>query len=229
MMPDIFRGVLSGLSGGVGGLLGGAAAGSIAGSAQALGIDIDRRGDARARVALQVDAMATQCFAGSCISYTNFHPTQYNFQAPTAKTNFRKSRRRLNKVARKPLKSESKAQELLRDLIGWDQWKVYRKTNRVILLQGGLYWMIGDIFGNYNKATPFSWKPDVVRIDNPDKLYATDLCVAQGSGETTPYTDKVITFATHLMADEKEFMRHANRIGEMTFNKMKECAVWEIQ
>ena len=171
---------------------------------------------------LPMDCMASVCFAGTCISYTNFHPTQYNFQAPTAKTKFRKSRRRLNKVARKPLKSESKAQELLRDLIGFDQWEVYRKTNRVILFRSYLYWMIGDIFGHYNRATPFYGKPDVVRIDNLDKLYVTDLCVAQGSGETTPYTDKVITFATHLMISEQAFLQNANRIGEKTFNKMKE-------
>lgn len=184
-----------------------------------------------------VNMMPTMiCCTGAYIGRTiahigpGLHNNTYNFQAPEAQQKRFKDSKKLD---RKPLKSESKAQELLRDFIGTEQWKVYRKTNRVLVSQGSLlkkhFWMIGDVFGGYNKFHPFRGKPDVVRIDNPTKLYTTYFCVDQSGGESTPYTDKVILFATHLSADLKEFMKNANRLGERTFNKMKECAVWEIQ
>lgn len=126
------------------------------------------------------------------------------------------------------LKSEAKAQDLLRDLIGKDQWAIYRKTNRVLVKPGKYFWMIGDVFGSMNKKNPFIGKPDVVRVDNPDKLYTTYFCVDQAGGDQTPYTDKVIAFATHLMADELAFFKMANRLGERNLKAMKECAIWNL-
>lgn len=169
---------------------------------------------------------ASVCLTATCFAYVgDMHNSTYAFNAPEQPKRIRNAR----KLERKPLKSESKAQELLRDLIGFEQWQAYRKTNRVLVQQGKLFWIVGDVFGNYNKFTPFSGKPDVVRIDDPKKLYVTSFCVAQAGREETPYTDKVITFATHLLADLKEFMKHANRLSEHTFNTMKECAVWDIK
>ena len=163
-------------------------------------------------------------FGGSGVFFENpLHRVQYNFGAPT-----RIDKEAQEKRKRKQLKSEATAQELLKELIGVKQWEVYRKTNRVILKPNKHFWIIGDIFGNYKKEYPFNGKPDVVRIDNPNKLCCTSFCVAQGGGDDTPYTDKVVSFAVHLIEDELSFFKTGNRIGEKKFNKMKECAVWEI-
>jgi hypothetical protein len=125
------------------------------------------------------------------------------------------------------LKSEAKAQQLLKEFVGVEQWRVYRRTNRVIAKPGKHFWIIGDVFGTYDKFHPFIGKPDVVRVDDVDKLYATDFCVMQSGGEKTPYTDKVISFVVHLVNDEPAFIKTINRMGEKKFNEMKECALWD--
>ena len=86
--------------------------------------------------------------------------------------------------------------------------------------------MIGDVFGSFNKFHPFSGKPDVLRIDDPEKLYSTSFCVDQLGGENTPYTDKVILFAMHLINNEQSFVKTINRISKRKFNEIKECALW---
>jgi hypothetical protein len=137
--------------------------------------------------------------------------------------------RQAERVKRKKLKAESRAQELLKQIIGVDQWRVYRKACRVIVKPGRHFWVIGNMFGNYDKFNPFGAKPDVVRIDNAKKLHITDFCVDQAGGDSTPYTDKVVTFATFLINDELGFVKTINRIGERTINEMKPCAVWEVK
>jgi len=150
----------------------------------------------------------------------------FSSQQPLKK--IKESSKAFRKRLRKPLKAEAKALVLLREMIGYDQWKVYRKTNRILVKPGRYFWMIGNIFGTYNKNHPFSGKPDVVRIDNPKKLHSTSFCVMQFGGEETPYTDKVLLFCLSLIHDEKDFVKTVNRTGEKTFNKMAECAVWDI-
>ena len=144
------------------------------------------------------------------------------------KKRFKEPNKRHRKRLRKPLKAEAKAQALLRDMIGYDQWRIYRKTNRIIVKPNNHFWMIGDVFGDYNKSSPFTGKPDVVRIDNAEKLYATNFCAIQLGGEKTPYSDQVMFFALSLISDEKRFAKTVNRINEKKFKKMKECAVWNV-
>ena len=133
------------------------------------------------------------------------------------------------KQGRAPFKSECNAQQLLREVIGFDEWAVYRRTNR-LLVRGQRDWLIGNIFGEYNKNRPFSGKPDVVRIDGKAKLnrkwHGTSFCVDPITREELPYTDKVLAFATNCLAEEKEFIKIGNRIGEKIFNKVPECAVF---
>lgn len=134
--------------------------------------------------------------------------------------------REQKKLDRKRLKAEAKAQDLLKQIIGVDQWRIYRKTNRVILKPQKHFWIIGDYFGRHHKAKPFFGKPDVIRIDNNKKLHITEFCVDQAGGENTPFTDKVIFFASHLVSNEKEFIKTVNRIGERTLKTIKESAIW---
>lgn len=130
------------------------------------------------------------------------------------------------KLYRKRLKAEAKAQDLLKSMIGLEEWKTYRPTNRVILKPNKHFWIVGDYFGSYDKSKPFSGKPDVIRIDNQKKMHITTFCVDQFGGDDTPFTDKIIFFVTHLAADENLFVKTINRIGEKTLNSVKECAVW---
>jgi hypothetical protein len=132
------------------------------------------------------------------------------------------------KLRRKQLKAEAKAQELLKQIIGLEQWRTYRRSNRVVLKPKNHFWIIGNYFEEYKKAKPFNGKPDVIRIDNDKKLHVTLFCVAQAGGENTPFTDKVIFFASHLIDNEKMFVEMANRIGERTFKTIKESAIWAI-
>jgi len=154
-----------------------------------------------------------------------YYSPQSSIEDTTKKS--KKSLKSRRKESRKAFKAESNAQILLREFIDFEQWQTYRRTNRIIVRPNKYFWIVGDIFGNYNKHRPFSGKPDVVRIDNPKKLYLTDFCVAQGGGESTPYTDKVMSFTLSLIDDEKAFVKTINRIGEKNFNKLKECALWD--
>ncbi|MFH1526280.1 MAG: hypothetical protein ABIG69_06440 [Bacteroidota bacterium] len=133
------------------------------------------------------------------------------------------------KEIRKPFKAESYAQQMLREIVGFDEWMVYRRTNRVIVA-GNYNWLIGNVLGNYNKFNPLLRKPDVVRLDGKRKIrkgwQATSFCIISESKEELPYTDKVLAFASHCLNDEKEFYKIANRIGEKIFNKIPECAIF---
>jgi hypothetical protein len=138
----------------------------------------------------------------------------------------RRTLREEKKLERKQLKAEAKAQELLKQIIGLDQWRIYRRSNRVILKPKNHFWIIGNYFEAYKKAKPFDRKPDVIRIDNEKKMHVTLFCIDQAGGENTPFTDKVVFFASHLIDDEKMFVKTANRIGERTFKTIKESAIW---
>ena len=129
---------------------------------------------------------------------------------------------------KKNLKAEAKACELMYDLIGNEQAEIYKKTKRIITKPSKYFWIVGNVFNDRIYHDPFDGKPDVVRIDNEKKLYYTSFCVDQLVREQTPYTDKVISFATNLTLDERKFKKTINRISEGKFNKMEECALWKF-
>jgi hypothetical protein len=133
------------------------------------------------------------------------------------------------KQKRAPFKSECNAQQLLREVIGFEAWKVYRKTNR-LLVRGKHDWLIGNVFGEYNKHRPFIGKPDVVRIDGKAKLsskwHGTSFCVDPIHKESLPYTDKVLAYAAKCLGEEEDFTEIGNRIGERSFNKISKCAIF---
>ena len=138
---------------------------------------------------------------------------------------------------RKEFKSECKAQQLLRVIVGHDQWKVYRKTN-LVAVKGNFVWLIGNYFKTYDKFKPFSYKPDVIRIDKPkiwnhffklNSTPATSFCIQTNSQsqDRFPYTDQVVSFMVQCAHEEKEFYKIANRINEITIKTMPECALYD--
>ncbi len=137
------------------------------------------------------------------------------------------------KALRKPYKAEAKAQEMLRELIGFDQWRIYRATSR-LLVNATNQWLIGNLFGHYNKLHPLNHKPDVARIDGKrlgrSGFHATTFCIDPVHvGEQIPYTDKVLTFASNCLWDEVEFKKTGNRIREMNFNELPRCGVFNLR
>lgn len=145
----------------------------------------------------------------------------YHFEAPLSDEE-RKAQKKKHR------KAENKAVLLMQNMIGSEQCDVYRKFHRVIVKPNKRFWVIGNISNSFHKDLPFSGKPDVVRIDNAKKLHITWFCVDQNGGGKTPYTDKVITFASHLMNDEEAFVKTVNRVSEDTLDKMYECAKWGV-
>ena len=141
----------------------------------------------------------------------------------------REQERKQRRQFRNSLRAESYAQQLLRTMIGFDGWRVYRRTNRVVV-HGKKDWLMGDLFGNYNRFYPLVGKPDVVRIDGRRRLgkgwQTTSFCVVSQSRDDLPYTDKELAFAVYCLNDEDEFYKLANRIGEGIFNQLPECAVF---
>lgn len=126
------------------------------------------------------------------------------------------------------IQSEAKATQLLGDFVLSGQGNVYEKTKRVIACPGKHFWIIGNLTKSYHKDHPFSGKPEVYRLDNLKKLHVTSFCVAQKGSDPTPYTDKVIAFAMHLIEDEGAFIKTINRIRESTLKEIPECAVWDM-
>jgi hypothetical protein len=166
------------------------------------------------------------CFTAATCAYVGEYVNAHSLGPPPA--NNRRHKKKSKKINRKQLKAEARAQMQLRQIIGAEQWAVYRKTNRIICKPKKYFWIIGNYFNTYNKFFPFSGKPDVLRIDNADKLQITSYCIDQASGNQTPYSDKIIFFTSHLAADEKQFLRMANRLSEKKLNRIKECAIWAI-
>jgi len=151
--------------------------------------------------------------------------------APIPQKPKRPNKRQQLKAQRAPYKSECKAQLLLRDLIGFEQWKVYRRTNRVIVI-GKHSWIIGNVFGDYHRSQPFLAKPDVVRLDGVRRWRghypSTSFCFLDRCNEPIPYTDKVYALVMNLINDEKEFLRTGNRIREQKLKTVPESAVYSV-
>lgn len=124
-------------------------------------------------------------------------------------------------------KAEKKALLLMQNIIGSKQCDAYRQWYRVIAKPSKYFWIIGDIFGKGRKHLPPIIKPDVVRLDDSEKLYYTSFCVQQDHASWTPYTDQVISFTMHLLNNENDFVKRINRITEDIFKKMLKCAVFE--
>lgn len=191
-----------------------------------------QRNDDATQVCISTNAApqyaATMAYCGS-VTYANSRgfPAAHGRGDPYYgySDDFNNTKQGREKLGKQHRKAENKALLLMQNLIGSEQSDIYRKDHRVILKPNRWFWVIGNVFESFCEDDPFRSKPDVIRIDNPKKLHFTSFCVAQSGGGPTPYTDKVITFATHLMGDEKAFVKTVNRIREDTLNNMPECAV----
>lgn len=94
-------------------------------------------------------------------------------------------------------KAEARARNLLLDLIGEDELKVYQETGR-LFVKGNRYDYIVRKTGT------------IQRIEK-DKL--TDLCVHLASNHKCPKTDNVIALKLALESDEDEVLQLANNHG----------------
>ena len=179
-------------------------------------------------------SVSSGCYSTSTIPNSSFqncisageHDRRYMGQKPEGLTD------------KKKLKAECKAQLLIQDIIGLDEWKKYRKTG-VIGVYGKRLWLIGDIFQKHDRFNPFVGKPGVVRVDQRFtgriegpitglKVPVTDFCIYAHSREQTPYSDKVISCVVQCAYDEKGFNKTANSMGERLLKKIPEHGAYDI-
>lgn len=136
--------------------------------------------------------------------------------------------KKLKKESRKPFKAECRAQQMLRDIIGVDEWRVYRRTMSLAVV-GTYTWLFGNITGGWERRNPYGGHVGVYRVDgaSPEgKCLLTSFCIAPRGWEQMPFTDRVMTLAMFCANDEVAFKNEANRTGEYKFNKPPVCAEW---
>jgi hypothetical protein len=134
-------------------------------------------------------------------------------QKKRAKKVHRKNATREEVKRRAAIASESKARELLEDLIGEEQMKVYRETGRLLVHGEKFDWLITNYhFGEKRKQTYFDYTRNV-KIQRVEKDKIVDLCVAHHSDEDKrriPVTDQVIGFLLHAKHAEDYLHKTAN-------------------
>jgi hypothetical protein len=134
----------------------------------------------------------------------------------------KKRRRRMFKDElnrREAVAAESKAMELLEDLIGDDQMKVYKETGRILVHGDNYDWLIS----NYSDQTSKDMKTRNyfeltrnVKIQRVEKDKIVDLCVAHRldhEQKRIPVSDQVIGFLLHAKCDEDNLKKTANNMG----------------
>jgi hypothetical protein len=107
--------------------------------------------------------------------------------------------------------AEKRARELLLDIIGEDQTKVYNRTGRVLVNGNKYQWLITKD-GEVRKIT---------------KTTVVDLCVCLQSRHSFPETDNVIAMALAAKLDEDEFLKKANFISRESMTSMNRALIRE--
>jgi hypothetical protein len=124
-----------------------------------------------------------------------------------------KENRKLRIAAEEKRRAESKAQELLFDLIGEVQAKLFKDTGRLLVKGNEFDWLISKS-GIGDGAH--------VRIQKVKKDKIIDLCVRVN--DQVPPSDRVITFALRSKYDEEAFEKTANVTRVNENQKLPECA-----
>src|SRR5512137_1479377 len=102
------------------------------------------------------------------------------------------------KIEEKRFKAEKKALELILDLLGEDQAKLYEKTGKLFVKGEKFDWLI-DINGQ------------VFRLEK-DKV--VQLCVHSKDRYSQPPSDNVIALALHAKFAEKKLLKEANHVRD---------------
>lgn len=147
-----------------------------------------------------------------------------------AKKRYRKNLFKEEVKRRKSISAEQTAQELLCDLIGEEQMKVYRETGR-ILIKGEKYdWLVSTYSkGEELRSKNFFDLTRNVKLQKVKKDKIIDLCVAHSldeKQERIPVSDQVIGFLLHAKAAENFLDKTANKFGTHDIKEMpKKVAV----
>lgn len=122
----------------------------------------------------------------------------------------REAERKLRMERRKREKAERKAMELLEDVIGSEQTKVYKETGRLFVKGEKYDWLIEKQDDKNHLG--------YVKMRKFRKGKVSDLCVhvVEDPKERLPITDKVLTLALNAKLSEDEFDKTANptTVGE---------------
>lgn len=117
------------------------------------------------------------------------------------------AKRKQRSELRRRQRAEQKAVELLTDIIGEAEAKVYEETGRLFVKGNKFDWLI-----ERQKSTSGDPLNDLVRMKKLRKGSVSDLCVRvkEEPGDRLPCTDKVIALALHAKLSEDEFNKTAN-------------------
>lgn len=129
----------------------------------------------------------------------------------------RETKRQEKIKERRGKRAESKAWELLEDIVTPEETKRYRETRR-LLVHGQTYdWLIRH--PSYNGG-----KPGVVRVE---KGKLTDICVHTNGGKDyeIPEADRIMSLALSAKFNEKAFNEKCHKLGtvRMPDSYFKEC------
>jgi hypothetical protein len=104
--------------------------------------------------------------------------------------------------------AEEKAKQLLLDIIGEDQFKVFEKTG-LLLVKGRKYDYL------INKEA---------RVKRLEKDKVVPLCIHPDNPYSYPNSDRVVAAMLNAKFREDEFNKTANKIGSNPLTPIKECA-----
>jgi len=129
----------------------------------------------------------------------------------------REAKRQAKIEERRRKKAETKAWELLEDIITPEQAKLYKKTGRLLVHGKKSDWLIKK--PSYNGG-----KPGVVQVQ---KGKLTDICIHTNNGRDSeiPEADRIVSLALSAKFNEKAFEKECNKWGDvqMPDEYLKEC------
>jgi len=133
--------------------------------------------------------------------YPNGQVTEWNHEYRPAQVSYEDQKRLAREYQEQQAKmkqereaAEVKANELLADIIGEEQWNVYKETGRLLVKGRNNDYLLGK-------------DGSAVRIEK-DKV--VDLCIHLVERNQMPETDNVIALALLAKADDYEFDQRAN-------------------
>jgi len=124
------------------------------------------------------------------------------------KEELRKERERRKKLEEEKAKAEEKAKQLLLDLIGPEQLKVYEETGRVFV-KGNKHDYIVNKVGHVHMI---------------EKNKVTDLCIHFQNRYKYPVTDNVVGLKLMIEGDEDNFLKTANNHGSREVKELPRAA-----
>ena len=143
------------------------------------------------------------------------HRRQKRYEAVKRRREEKQRRKRLVRVAmeaRRREEAEKKAAQLLIDVLGLEQYEVYKRTGRILIHGNKHDWIVHQSG----------------MVQRFEKHKVIDLCVSLAERWRYPKDDNIVAMALTAKLNEDELISKANKIRERKKEKLDECAVLEL-